>query len=778
MRLSFVVVIMFFLISTIVQAVSFVDCEEAIAAGVTEGKTCVEIDSCRILNGANTYYLLNQSVNSNRECFTFQNQGMTLDLNGHTLLFSDRQPVIVANFGFEAETGTSISSWDASGASDAQVVTEFPNAIGSWAPDEIQKNVLAFITPTMEQYVYSDELTLNPGEQYTLSLLAYRMGLNKAPGFAAVVDAADTVLCRVTDNSWPDLTQWAADNCNFDAPMGSVRVKLGVTGTLNGDSIYFDAVKVKPAGPLPRGHQEYDEDQAAIFIDGNRINNRVTNGVIKQGEEEFFYPIGILVKGQYGEIDHVAIELYGSDALGIYSTSSYTSVHDNTINLLGKRTHFGHEAVGGAIKFKWGDDNDVYNNHIIRSPGFGIGLDYYDPSPYTEIYNNTINIESSAIHCYALNIPVYGKVHDNFVNNTQGGGIAQDHITHAEIYNNYFEIRDGPQEERGWIAKAMWVRYNTGNLTIYNNTFIGYAGLGVPRPGADSALSVVRLGANDDTRGPIRFFNNYVEARTNAHTESSWAAALDLTTDGNPGVTKYIYNNTFASDDIVAQFGGNEYFAYAAGNKNKLVNNTFIKLPTAVSEFTTLYYGSGWYSGSAIGGVENVMTDTIVEGGADVHDIGFSTLGLRDLTIRWVLTVHTVNEMDLPINASVFITNPIDVDSTDIVTIDGIARANLIEQTYTGVGIPTITSYLPYNITATYMDQTQSVLFHLTEPSSITFTFAGNGSVVPACTLPYDAEPCDCIDLDELISSINGWYADDINITELIYYMKMWKAGC
>lgn len=46
------------------------------------------------------------------------------------------------------------------------------------------------------------------------------------------------------------------------------------------------------------------------------------------------------------------------------------------------------------------------------------------------------------------------------------------------------------------------------------------------------------------------------------------------------------------------------------------------------------------------------------------------------------------------------------------------------------------------------------------------------------CTIPYDVEPCNCIDFDEVISSINGWYTDNITLTELIRALKMWKAGC
>lgn len=49
---------------------------------------------------------------------------------------------------------------------------------------------------------------------------------------------------------------------------------------------------------------------------------------------------------------------------------------------------------------------------------------------------------------------------------------------------------------------------------------------------------------------------------------------------------------------------------------------------------------------------------------------------------------------------------------------------------------------------------------------------------LPECSLLFDLYPCNCIDFNEVISSINGWYADSITLTELINALKLWKAGC
>lgn len=49
---------------------------------------------------------------------------------------------------------------------------------------------------------------------------------------------------------------------------------------------------------------------------------------------------------------------------------------------------------------------------------------------------------------------------------------------------------------------------------------------------------------------------------------------------------------------------------------------------------------------------------------------------------------------------------------------------------------------------------------------------------VSNCSIPYDKEPCGCIDIGEITDSINGWYQDQITLSQLINAMKVWKGGC
>lgn len=51
---------------------------------------------------------------------------------------------------------------------------------------------------------------------------------------------------------------------------------------------------------------------------------------------------------------------------------------------------------------------------------------------------------------------------------------------------------------------------------------------------------------------------------------------------------------------------------------------------------------------------------------------------------------------------------------------------------------------------------------------------------VEICTLAYDIPPCDCIENNELLNSIHGWYSRIIGIPEIAGHIRVWKTrpGC
>ncbi|MFH0971261.1 MAG: hypothetical protein V1835_01715, partial [Candidatus Micrarchaeota archaeon] len=297
------------------------------------------------------------------------------------------------------------------------------------------------------------------------------------------------------------------------------------------------------------------------------------------------------------------------------------------------------------------------------------------------------------------------------------------------IYNNYIEIRDAHNEERqAYTAKAIWLRYWSGNVSIYNNTMIGYAGDNKPYPGMKSSVAVVRLGSYDDTNGPYYLYDNYIESRINTayRGEDAWAVPLDLESDSpGSGATKYIYNNIIKGNDYLINFGGNPYChqlcysGYGAGNKDYLTGNTLILDRNAYSEpnSRTIYFG--YYGGNL-----NLLQDTVQQGGANVRNITYSNDGIRELNISWTLTIRVVDDLGNPLSSQVDIKDRFGATAAYGTTTNGIYSKALIEVRNAGTGASIMqTAYSPYTVTVNYNGQIQTRSVTLNQMKTEIFTY-------------------------------------------------------
>jgi len=742
----------------------------------TGGKSCVEVDNCQSLSTANMYYLLNQSVVSNGTCFFLEASNIVIDLNEFTMTFGDSVPIIVPNSGFESGT----DNWDFTNAPNVEVTSTFPEATGSWAPDEIENQVVKFPAETGSDVIYSEYIDVIQGEAYALSLMAYVYddgAIDDYSNFEIGIEGGTG--CTTTSGAWPTLTYWNCDKCTLIATTDQVRVKIARVSPTARDA-FFDAVLVKPSDPESHNYPGEKGHHGVMSNTWNLHDIRVTNGRIIQGQGAGMLGKAVRLDGVNGEADHLEIITHGADVQGIVTNGGdYAKIHHNTITLNGKRTHFSHDPAqaSSAIYISNSEYSQVYENNIVRSPGTGIGGNYFNYAPYSDIFNNTINIDSSSIHCYALGMPSYGKVYNNFVNNTRGGGISSDASVGTEVFNNYFEVRDGPQAERGWTTKGIWTRYSSGGFDIHDNIFIGYGGTDFPNPGEDSSLSLVRIGANDESVGPIKFYNNHVEAHTNFKGTDSKGVALDLNTDSyyDGGVSKHIYNNTFSSNHRLIVLGD----LYGIAAKSLIENNTFIKASDADStpgeDYVTIFNG---FNGCR--GIE--LTDNLMQGGANFDQIHFGNsisewygdIGHRDFNISWTLTTNIFDSVSPANNARVEIWDALSEKVVDS-TVDAFVSTRLVEREYGGRGsyatLLTLQNHSPYTVNVTYEGETQSQVVTLHATTEINFTFVTSG-----CTLPLDEETCDCIDTEELLSTINAWYNGQLSISQLMENVRVWKV--
>ncbi|MFH0972060.1 MAG: hypothetical protein V1835_05855, partial [Candidatus Micrarchaeota archaeon] len=364
------------------------------------------INACATLSTANERYVLQNDIAADGKCFIISANGITLDLNGKTVTFDNAPPVNAANRGFELGTAGSASNWDQSSAPASQRTNAFPAAKGSWAPAEIQSYVMKFAAPSAEQYVYSDPITVDPNQYYVLSALIQRPLGYKAQVVAQVMNGAQ-IVCTVHDNSWSDLLQWSADTCVFKPTSTSIRVRLGVTGSLGGNDAYFDGIEVKTANyNIDNDPSTYAQvNKYGVQLVG-RSNVRITNGKITQGQGGTYYARGVQVSGGSTiEIDNLEIRLNAPDSQALtFRVVSGTNIHNDAIYMMGRRTQYSHNGGVAAMGFRAGTGHRIYSNSIEYAP-HGMYLDWSVTD--FQIYNNKITIDSNAIHSYGISIAGY-----------------------------------------------------------------------------------------------------------------------------------------------------------------------------------------------------------------------------------------------------------------------------------------------------------------------------------------------------------------------------------
>ncbi|MBU0894780.1 MAG: right-handed parallel beta-helix repeat-containing protein, partial [Nanoarchaeota archaeon] len=707
------------------------------------GRNCVEIrqsdcnglpDRCQILSSSNTYYLLMSDIVSSTAGFEITGNNIVLDLNEHTILFANNSLLNFVNNGFEdsapcsAGSCNSVSGWDFSGANAASVTNSFPAGTGYWVNGELENQVLRINSPSTSQSILSDPIPVEAGRRYALSYLVQDIGTIRAGTYVNVVGGVTWSMCTslgVPISTSTETDHWGAtantgySTCTFVPTSNSIQVQI-TTGSASGE-VYIDAIEIAPSNNYWGSTPYYD----GVVIGGS--GNHVTNGKVIQGQGNSHNTEAVRVYGtsSNSEVSNLNISVYGPDSYNIFVSpgASESSMHGNDIYHKVNRTFFAHEGItyGNAIAIGTAkgascsslNNMEFYNNSIYESAS---GIHLYGEFSNASIHDNYINVDhSNAIHSYAIGasrgsgVCTIGEsyIYNNFINNSRGGGIFFEAADHISVYDNYIEVRDGDQEEFTglWSVKGIHVRYSSRNLTIYNNTLVGYGGYNVSSPGEMIDLALLRVGSNVAHSDSIYIFNNTLIARVNEGLggsafssmvntrESLFVVALDLATDQDPAVVdKYIYDNYIESDHIPIDIGGTHY----AGGHNVYLDSNIISRPaSAISEFMSVYYG---YSGGEGASNVNFLNTTGING-ADVHDITYSISGPRDLDIDWYLDVNVFDGGN-PADASVYVES-LQQPSTnfnDNTGGDGTARFTLTEQHIGGAGnSPSITTYAPYN---------------------------------------------------------------------------------
>ncbi|HUW58313.1 MAG TPA: fibronectin type III domain-containing protein, partial [Planctomycetota bacterium] len=429
------------------------------------------------------------------------------------------------------------------------------------------------------------------------------------------------------------------DHLAFDITSSDVTLDLG------GHTVIYDNVHM---GEIVGDWTVYLEQSAigvrAAMVWG-RTNIRILNGTIRQGAGQDkgsdssglgFNPI--FARGVSGEIAGVTAEYGGPQVSGIVPLyCPDMEVHHNVIKDEGTvitNRGMGLDALSAGY--------DAHHNLIKRARHRGVNA--YDDS---EIRDNEIYVDSYATNSYGIMAyqTTNSLLHDNRIFGTGyiflGIGTIGAGVSDVEIHSNYIQVQATAPTSRwpeyGDISDTYCVRisYSPGadNLNYHDNVLVAKA-----RDGGRARGTWFQ--GNDDVTNVV-FRNNIVKLLyetpgvVHLGDQPLWrGGAIVLCGDGDNSDDAQML---FADNVIISNYRNIAFSDgwYGTANNTLFTGNRIVKVGDR-ADYLTIDSGF-WYWDS----LNNVLVDSILEGGASYDLVGWIGTGAREFTVAWTLTVNT-----------------------------------------------------------------------------------------------------------------------------------------
>ncbi|MFA5135201.1 MAG: hypothetical protein WC505_05480 [Patescibacteria group bacterium] len=584
-------------------------CVSSIFFIAPEARAATSVGACGDLTAANETYVLSQNVSSDKTCFTIRNNGITLDLNGHTVTYGNYSAVTVPNADFETGSGTAPDSWSLSNAPDAerfagtyvQPVTLYSGDYG-----------MRFVNPSSAQYIRSNsQITFSANTTYALTAMVY----NRVSDDITMYVELEGTDYRAEQES----RTWRGFQLitHIFRPTSDVTayVRAGIEGTgLAGDgTVYIDDIKLQSAYyhgvALPTYWEEsrveynYYPDVNLNLSGTSPQNITIKNGTITQGSGNGYFSNDIQVSGGSGiTIEDITATVHGMQSSNIYGYwgNAYTvhgcTLTSNVQTIVSRDNNHGSmliiaRSTGGNV---------IYDNAFYNGPQDAIYIsDSNDASEGgSEIYGNTFQLKTRYTNSFAVeNGGRNADVHDNIILNTGDYWGRGFHILNSgEYYNNYIEFEDQPvvQEYDGCIPASFGVQLEgeadgASDIHLYNNTIIAHTDAG--------GCSAAALRFSAAGTGNVIDGNTLTAVAGTGATERVYA----LSFTGGDQSGSPITNNTITSNSswIYFYYWGDEAAqnVYAKDNTFALGDNLIDFIPlyganTAGNTFVNNAYGS------------------------------------------------------------------------------------------------------------------------------------------------------------------------------------------
>ena len=589
-----------------------------------------------ILDQPDSQYVLDVDLDVRGTALVAAAPNITLDLNGHQVIYGDDTPVTVPNGSFQ----DGLTAWDLNRARDARRVPAMPGMVGQWmvqfgrisTPETLVSGAVniptagheyaATITPKGS---FSTTVRLSVIDAWTNQVLGSGTSPNPERGFAAVATFTPTTthpVRLVVDVIPTGTTDLALDYASVTASRD-----YGIVATQQW------------SGELPTHLLTAD------FLHTYRTaaNFTVRNGSVIQGQAHgrsssplFFDSLpGFTVSGVTATINGADTD--NLDASGASDGTITDSVFQGTTDRLSDRMH-----ITAAIALPdFSGQAVITGNQITGVPQAGI---FYSGMPAAQslvIDGNTI--AQAAIVTDGYGIILAGArsfdIGNNVINPVKGRGILVDGwgriaTEDGVIHDNEVHAYEEPNLEygaSGLEATALRIRNNDStfrNLVVRDNLFAAMTGPG----GVFGAIAVRWTGQNDhgqEDGADNLLVNNTLRAIIETDDPRYHGIALAVSRVGAGTGTEFD-DNLLESNDTALTFGDNDTWQ-DRDEDITLAGNTICRSDDGASRpFTSILAGAYRMTVTDIR-----MPETYLANGAPARiDYGNGTVS--NFSVEWI----------------------------------------------------------------------------------------------------------------------------------------------
>ncbi len=556
-----------------------------------------DIASCGYLDQANTLYVLQNDVYSEGSCFFIVSPNITLDLNGHKIIYDNAPPI--GSFGGDFENS---GDWDLSYAPSASIESgTYINPVTVFSGSKS----LRFAIPNSDQYVVSSRrIFLKADTAYSLSAMVYNQTDSNATAYVEI--RGTSLQASYTGKTWRGFQYIRAEFRTNSTP-GAVVISAGIRGAESSNSgyLYIDDIRIQRTrvGGIIIGPPDWQGTKlisdAARF--GNANSATVLNGSVKQGQGKSDFSPAILVTENSGTgwiVHDMTLTADGVNSRAFFSYNAINSkLYNNHIYNPQRAIVSRDQFDGAAVKIENGGyGTKIYNNTIHQGIQGGIRLLQKAGGPQNEIYGNTISLQTKYTNDFAI-VTNGSSVYENVIdcsgeNDSCRGILASEGSASAKIYNNTIRVQElkRNQEYDGCeTGGAYGIQLEAGSnaAVVYGNNVTAIS--------ANCESSALRLNAESGKGNTI--FNNKFTALTNGA-----ARATSIKLDGTVANTANIHHNTFVTNHRWIYVSGSSVieprFFYNKWETGGTIPSTFH--PFEINKWNSIYF-IGTFVGNSYG---------------------------------------------------------------------------------------------------------------------------------------------------------------------------------